>query len=81
MSKHTEQRVAVTLLRARLRRERRLRDAAAVAALWPRPEAMRAIDLTHEATRSVDRLEKHLWNVREDARIDALLRRETWLSA
>ena len=56
----TESDYANLLLVARLRRERRLREAAAVAALWPEPRAQRAVDLLHEATRTVWVLEQRL---------------------
>jgi hypothetical protein len=47
------------LLRARLRRERRLAAVMALRDGFPRPAVWRALDLVHEATRLIDNLDTH----------------------
>ena len=46
-----------TLMRARLRRERRLRIVMSYMGAFPSPQTWRALDLVHEATHLIDRLE------------------------
>lgn len=55
-----------TLLRARLRRERRLRIVMSYMGAFPSPQTWRALDLVHEATHLIDRLER-VRSDREDA--------------
>lgn len=58
--------VADTWLRARLRRERRLRAYMAVKD-WPTHAMWRALDLLHEATNLVDKLEEKMADTQDRA--------------
>lgn len=57
------------LMRARLRRERRLVPVTAAMGWFPTPAMWRKLDLVHEATHLVDRLESRRSDI-EDAAID-----------
>lgn len=46
------------IMAARLRRERRLRVVMGFAGAFPTPATWRTLDLVHEATRLIDRLER-----------------------
>ena len=63
----TETDIAMTLLNARLRAERRSRNWMATRALWPEPRAQRNLDLLHEANRLVLNLEQRLTDTRDAA--------------
>lgn len=58
--------MADTWLRARLRRERRLRAYMAVKD-WPTKAMWRALDLLHEATNLVDKLEEKMADTQDRA--------------
>ena len=58
------------LLRARLRRERRLRIVMAYTNGFPTTATWRALDLVHEATHLIDRLESRRSDI-EDAAAEA----------
>ena len=59
-----------TLMRARLRRERRLRIVMSYMGAFPSPQTWRALDLVHEATHLIDRLESRRSDI-EDAAAEA----------
>ena len=59
-----------TLLRARLRRERRLRIVMSYMGAFPSPQTWRALDLVHESTHLIDRLESRRSDI-EDAAAEA----------
>ena len=61
------------LLRAKLRRERRLAAVMRAQGAFPTPETWRTLDLVHEATHLIDRLER-IRGAMEDHRIAALYR-------
>lgn len=61
------------LLRAKLRRERRLLAVMRAQGAFPTPETWRTLDLVHEATHLIDRLEG-IRDAMEDHRIAALAR-------
>lgn len=67
MSKmRTTEDLGVTILRARLRRERRLAPVMQAQGGFPTPSLWRTLDLVHEATYLVDRLESRRSDI-EDA--------------